>query len=353
MENQTKSSEGLFVLEQDSINLWYTSISISGILLVLASYLLIALVYHKVKIERPRKQPFFQLSLENKLTVLSRFTCIIIGCLSFLNQLIEFVELLSRYDDGVSPHFDFKNKLICETISILAGIVFSFGNGLVYLFLWFRQRVFYIHPSLKNLNSKAVQAFSTSIMVVWVLYYFCLCVSTVALVRFDFSPEEGCFIQENSHYVSLYLLMSYYTVAIFMQLLLLVLFICPILKQTSFQNQQSNNDRQSRLMKRVKKAVILGFICFTTDFLPFVEIQLALAQIPNFLYFSFSFNLLINHLVTIASFDHWKQLLWPWNLKRNVSEPYKNKRKSERHSSFSTMSTRDTGIRLTNIIEAV
>ena len=353
MENQTILDEGLFVLEQDLINFWYASISIRGILLVLASYFLTALVYHKFKIERPRKQSFFQLSLENKLTVLSSFTCISIGSLSFLSQLIEFVIFLSGYDDGVSPHFDFKNKLICETIFTAAGIIFSSGNGLVYLFLWFRQRVFYVHPSLKNLNSKAVQAFSTSIMVVWILYYFCLCVSTIALVRYNFSPEKGCFIQENSHYPSLYLLMSYYTVAIFMQILLLMLFIYPILKQTSFQNKQSNNKRQSRLLKRVKKAVILGLICFITDFLPFIEIQLALAKIPNFLFFSYSFNLFINHLVTIACFDHWKQLLWPWNLKRSSSEFYERRGNSERHFSFSTISTGDNGLRLTNVREVV
>ena len=337
MENQTIGNQTKFTFRP---TIWYSNVVISGILGVLSLYLVTALIFHQVKVEESRKERFFQLSLENKFAVLSKVTCIAIGFASLFRLWVGFSGMFFEYHAVFNKHFtkgmtrigDFKS--ICEAISKLENITFAAGSGLVYLFLWFRQRVFYIHPSLNTLNNKVVKTASTSIMVIWVLYFVSLWILTFLFVQHHFNREGGCLIKESFQYILPVLVWSWCIVSILMQILLLVLFIYPIMKQTSWQNQQ-NHESNSCLKKRVKKAVIFTLICLLTDLLSVILSQIFYVRKANIAIFPFTLNLVTNHLITIACFDNWKQLFWPWKLKPRKQLDVT---KSERISSISTPS---------------
>ena len=341
MENLTDSNQTSFNFRLD---VWYGNVISSGLLGVISSYLVVALIFFEIKIEKPRKQPFLKLSLENKLAVLSKFTCIVIGVASVIRQWNAFGRMFFEYEVVFGDHADglingLEIKKICETFSRLGNIALTMGSGLVYLFLWFRQRVFYIHPSLKILNNKLVRVFSNSIMVAWFLYYFSLYFCYFILVHYHYKKQGGCLVTERAYDSYSSLIVSWTVISILMQIILLGLFIYPILKRALWKGHQST-DRNFCLMKRVKKAVILASICLATDLLSIGATRIFFLKNSNSVIFPFSTNLVINHFVTIACFDHWKKILWPWNLKSG-EESRQSRRKSDAITSMSTLSTKD------------
>ena len=248
---------------------------------------------------------------------LSKCTCITIGIAFFVSHWTNFGQMLYEYnavfnnDSNSQPHSG--NVIICETIPTLRDFSYSLGNGLVYLFLWLRQKVFYIHPSLKILNGRWVKIFSNGIMVIWSLFCFSLIFVYFTRVKHHFNEYVGCLISEESFDAFLILILSFLIVASFMQVVLLGLFVYPILKQSSWRNRQ-NNVSNSCLMRRVKKAVILASICLATDFLSLVLVLSFYEKNVNVETFGFSVNVVVNHVITVACFDNWKQIIWPWNL---------------------------------------
>jgi len=53
-----------------------------------------------------------------------------------------------------------RDEYLCETINDLSVISFVLGLAPLYLFLWFRQRVLYFQPFMKELNTLVVKCFS-------------------------------------------------------------------------------------------------------------------------------------------------------------------------------------------------
>ena len=353
MENQTDFNQTSFNFRLD---VWYGNVISSGLFGVTSLYLVVALIFFEIKIEKPRKQPFPKLSLENKLAVLSKFTCIAIGVASVIRQWNAFGRMFFEYQIVFGNHTDglingLEIKTICETFARLGNIALTLGSGLVYLFLWFRQRVFYTHPSLKILNNNLVRVFSNGIMVAWFLYYFSLYLCYFILVHYHYEKQGGCLITENTYDSYLSLIVSWTVISILMQIILLGLFIYPILKRALWKSHQST-DRNFTLMKRVKKAVILASICLATDLLSIGATRIYSPKNSNSALFPFGINLVINHFVTIACFDHWKKLLWPWNCKSG-GESRQKKRKSDAISSMSTISTKNHSNHAINGILAV
>ena len=64
MENTTKFDQAIF---NSLSSYWISDVTISGILFSVSLYLLVALLYHQVKVEKSIKQKFKQISLEKKI----------------------------------------------------------------------------------------------------------------------------------------------------------------------------------------------------------------------------------------------------------------------------------------------
>ena len=321
MENSTNFNQSVgFTFK---LHVWILDTAIDGTLLVISVYLLSALVFYQLKIEQPRKKRFFSLSVEQKYKVLSKYACILIAVSSFLRLSVSFSGLwldfyIVNYNLTVSE--EAMIKPVCKALPTLRNLALTIGTGLVFLFLWFRQRIFYIHPSLKILSNKCLRIFSFGIIIGWLLFCIALYPAYFILVRFHYVKNIGCMVQKETFKSYLYLTLCWATMSIFIQISLLFLFIYPILKRSAWISHQKNEQQNpSDLINRVKKAIILALIAFATDIFSILANALLGVENTTKPTFDFGANLIVNQLVTIACFDYWRQLLWPWNLKSKSS----------------------------------
>ena len=290
----------------------------SSVLSALTLYILAALLYYHIKIEKLRKKSFFELSLEKRYGLLSKYTCIAIAVVSMIHYLNSFgLHVLAFYSVSQrdSQNFDVVNS-VCDVFG--RGILFVAAAGiLVFVFLWLRQNIFYVHRSLRTLNNRSVRAFSFVVMILYTLFFISLLVSYLVLVSYRFEQRGGCVFKgvpgaDPAAYVKI--LFSWTAVSILMQVALLGLFLYPMLKQTTWHNNKEES-RSLALRKRVIKAIILASICLVSDILALIIYVVLDEGDSSRAGFMFGFNLLIDLVATIACFDHWKKLLWPWNIK--------------------------------------
>ena len=307
MENITECTGLEFKLEY-----WISNIAISSLLSPIFLYVLLALVYHEIRVKKPRQIGFLQLPIEKKYSALSKYTCISIAIAS----LVLFVSSASYWSVEGNAIFDGSNQTsaeaVCNVFTRINLVAITGGNGFVYLFLWLRQRVIYVHPSLKVLNNKYVSFFSFVILILWILFLISIFSAYLIKVQYNFNKKSGCILDKDSVKPYNEMVFTWTAVSISMQISLLGLFIYPILKQARWRDQQNNPN----VMRRVKKAVVFASICLGTDIATIVTYSFfAIGCVINSAVWVYGINLLINHLITIGCFDHWKKLLWPWNVR--------------------------------------
>ena len=286
-----------------------------------------ALVYHQMRVEKPRKEGFLRLPVEKRYSLLSKYTCILIGFASVMRHMnsiaVLAVEGSAVFSNVSKLESNPAAKTACDVLPGIGNILLTIGGGLVFLFLWFRQRVFYVHASLKVLNNKYLKAVSFAVIIVWIMAWIALFIAYFVEVRYQFDNKIGCLIVAGTDVPYALLAFVWTGLSIIMQIALLALFIHPILKRTLWQDQQKN-DRNTSLMRRVKKAIVLTSVCLGTDIFSVVVLVLIYQENTNSAVFMYSVNLVINHLATIACFDNWKKMLWPWSVKfrkaKNVHE---------------------------------
>ena len=310
MENNVNINQTfVFVEEFVKFNL-ITSIA----LLIVSTYVFVALLFYHFKTDKKVKKKFSELTLESKYALLSKYTCMAIAFFSLYRNLnaIGLFIFESQVNAAENSTINDRNfsESACNVLSKIGNFALSFGTGLVYLFLWIRQRVLYVHPLLKLLNNGLTRIISSSIIFFWLTFYAGFGLSYVVIVQYYYNQE--CLIVEST--VDLYanLVISYVAVTLFMQLCLLGLFIYPILNQ-AFLRQNSAVEWNSKLLARVKKAIVLTAVCLLSDI--FSSALAYYTYIPNAtsLFSMFSINLTINHLATIGCFNKWKTILFPWN----------------------------------------
>ena len=307
-----------FTFDQE---IWLVDTIINGILSVISAYLLVALLFYKIKLEQRISERFLRLAPEKRYKVLSTYFCIFIAAASLLCQTNAFAR---KWIERSSVFANLSNSQLvmlqntCTIIPPLGNFAITFGSGMVYTFLWLRQRVFYIHPSLKVLNSRAIDIFSLSVIVLWFVFCASVYFAYFSLVHYHFIKELGCLVEEYSLVDYRQLITTWTIASIVMQIVLLTLFIYPILKRTLWKGKL-NSDRNICLLRRVKKAVILTSVCLGSDIAAVVATVLLLQKDASSVTFVYGVNLVVNLLVTIACFDHWKKLLLPWHAKPVVA----------------------------------
>ena len=294
--------------------IWINDLVIISFLTLVSLYLLVALLYHHIKVDNQHNGTFFCLSVEEKYSLLSKYACIFIAVASLLLHVSSITVRLIEGNavfDNASMVQTVDIQIVCRAFPPIRNFAITFGSGLVYLFLWFRQRVFYVHSSLKILSNKCLRVFSFAVLVLWILLWISLVFSYLIEVQYRFDFRSGCLAEVGSDMPYFVLVFVWAAASILMQIALLSLFIYPILKRNLWRSHQQNQG-YSRLMKRVKKAVILESICLGTDILSVVVLFLLYEENATQAIFMYSLNLVVNHLVVIGCFDCWKKLLWPW-----------------------------------------
>ena len=304
----TQNNETIDFLHDNDGN---AQVVIDGILLVVVVYVFSALLYHELSAKK-RKKSFFNLSIEAKYERICKWISISVSASAILKLLLKFsILLLQKY--AVMFHLDSETGgIFCVVLPRVDAFVLTFGLSVVYLFLWFRQRILYIHPSMCVSHDKAVRLISSAVAIIWVLYYLVIILCYFILVEYAF--EDGICVRANriSKKRDFNIVLSWLSISIFMQVSLLGLFIYPIITKAPLHT--SKNSQTSKLIKRVKKAVILTVVCLVSDTLAFV--LSSYFDIPIDVY---NADLVINIFVTIFCFDNWRTMLFPRKAKTNQS----------------------------------
>ena len=314
MENSTLSTKQNFNFNFGRHIVDMTFIIVCGIVSI---YLFIALVYHELKVEK-RPESFIKASTEKRLGLVYKYICIFIGFSSIIANFILVINCEISKEIAVSnTQHDTHLKVIgqngvvvCNVLGKIHISVISVSTGFVYLFLWFRQRVFYIHPSLKQLNNCFSKTLSFAIIFAWSVYFASMFLVLLIELSYELQDGVGCTLSDSSLTTYHVLLISWLCASIMMQIGLLCLFIFPICKKLSW-----NVDTSSQniiLFQRVKKAIILALICLVSDIISAVLEFVFTREDENDLAFFYPVNIIINHVATIMCFDYWKTLLWPW-----------------------------------------
>ena len=315
MENLTQFNNTSFTFRR---GIWINDFAFVWILLTISLYLLVALVYHQVKVEKPLEEKFFRLTVEKKFRALSKYTCIVIGIFSTVLCFSD-VGLRSVEWNAVFSHKSkqsiYADEIACNVLPHISASAICFGNVFVYIFLWLRQSIFYVHPSLKILYNNKLKAFSVSVLILYLLLGLFLFFAHSVIARYALNKAGFCVAHVNIVNDALYLqlLFSWNILSIVMQVLLLGLFIYPLVKQSSWHKNQQGM-QNNRLLQLVIKAVILASVCLVTDIGSLVSLGLVYGEDTNNPSFLYTSNLVINYLVTIACFSIWKKLFWPWRV---------------------------------------
>ena len=150
--------------------IWINDVVFRCILAVVSLYLLIALFYHQMKFKRPRKtERFFHLSVRRRYERLSRFVCYLIAFASVLRHAAEIV--CGVLETNKTILYDKTGETFCDIVHPLAHIALTIGIDLFYLFLWLKQRVFYVDSSMKVINNNCLEVLSFCIRIVMSLYW--------------------------------------------------------------------------------------------------------------------------------------------------------------------------------------
>ena len=294
---------------------------INGFVGTISFYLLIILTFHSIKSN-------FKNNLNNSIWEKLHFTksitlCIFVAIFAFVRSLTSFGFLGLNYYFSISGNFSENHRrdadTICSALIAISDMTLTIGTCLVYVFLWLRQRIFYVLPPLKVLSNKCVKIFSTVILIVWFLYFAVLITCYFLFVRYKFDSLSACkTAHKDANDAIFYIIISWVIMTVLMELSLLGLFIFPLLNQERWRKKTIKKlNSTSVVIMRVKKATKLTLISALSDIVAFVLSFVVKGPITSAV---FNLNMLVNLLAAIGCFTHWKSLLFPCKAAQSNSD---------------------------------
>lgn len=310
MDNTTKENSTSFIFRA---YIWDVNMVFSAVLAFVSIYILTAFFFYLAKTAKS-KESLYQMSLERKFRVSSLGVCCLISFL-FVVRNLNAIALLWFEKTYVSVSLNEKQlhdaNEICKVLPRIGVGFLTSGITFVYLFLWLRQRVFYVHPSISVLNNKVVKTVSSISFYLWFAYFIACTFSYFFVVDYHFEPSGGCLIEKNTGRQYTYIVTSWAAYSVFMQIVLLGLFIYPITKRRMWNDSETKNPH---LLRQVQKAVLLTSVCLLSDVASAIASNTLYKPNTNNVFIVYSINLFFNQLVTIACFNYWKKILWPWSI---------------------------------------
>lgn len=316
MENSTSSS-WTSIMSTNTMEILHVPYAVIDLILsIISVHFLITLIIFLVKEKRKKSSHLISFSLENRYGTLSLLTCLFVTVCSLIRNLISaggFLWVETRHEmnstsNVTDVNLDLTSQMICNVSFGIGNLSFTLGTSFVYLFLWFRQRIFYIHPAFHFLRNKCVNVASIGVILVWFVFVVLSSIFYIVYVRFTFNEiYNACLFSTHLSWQWFQgILIMWSAISTLMQLTLLGLFLYPLFRQESWRKQ--NNLGDSTLLKRVKKAVLLTSISLITDIVVVVMIT-SIKSPLNII--SYNLNLFINNVVIICCFDNWKTILFP------------------------------------------
>lgn len=235
--------------------IWIVDLTIDSLLAIVSLYVMIFLIRHRIK--RLKFQTQGRLTKESQLSSAAKRICIVIAVVAFVYQLLSLANLYLEkfvYRGNFSlQHERHVTEITCHVMPKVRVSVLIIATAMTYFFLWIRQRVFYVNPSLKALNSRVVKVTSYLVLTIWSLYFFPIVMAYLILVEYEHTTSSGCTIKQSSRILFRNIIVSWLSVSVAMQIALLALFINPILNRMTWRGQVTRKSKSfSRLMKRVR-----------------------------------------------------------------------------------------------------
>ena len=205
---------------------------------------------------------------------------------------------------------DYRTDHACEIVADLSIFLFLCATLPIYIFLYYRQRILYIQPSLKHLNNKVVRFFS---------YLF------VFLIIFGGAFSTVMYLYPTSYKMSKFgctkrqveaenLLPNYLAalITIISQLILFFLFTYPLRKHRQSSKRTSCNESNEckRVMRAIRLSTISMMICVTSDILAIVLVAFSVPKDSPRTTVSaiYDLSLFINVLSVLFSFNEYKSI---------------------------------------------
>ena len=318
-ENSTFVNQTTFKFDLD---FWISDVVICSFFAVASLYLLIALLYFYLKkIKRLIGQDF--LSSEWKYRVLSTYICISIGFVSMFRHVysiasLTLVGLVTFHNLSMS---ETTADVMCDVLPRFDVITQGISIALVMLFLWFRQRTFYVHSYIKIKFYKVCKFFSYVVLIMCIILGIYSLIIYMIEVHYRYFAGY-CLTEIVWDQVSLIVFYPVLYSLAALQSFLLILFIFPIFSLRSQRSHETQHKKEiARLSRKAHRAMILTSICLLTDGASQLVFVTYYRRYLVFGFFPYNINLVVNHLVTIACFDCWKTMLWPWKTDTHKKSP--------------------------------
>ncbi|XP_078481632.1 uncharacterized protein LOC144742653 [Ciona intestinalis] len=323
MSNGTKQTEGSAIGEQHRLRykFWLADTVIISCLTAASMYVILALVYYEVKRRRSRNDRRTSThKKEEKYAAATRLLCIAVALFSVVYNLLKLaaldVEKKSHYRNETTS----SDQSVCNVLPRIKDSLLILATGMAFLFLWTRQRVFYISPSLRLLNNTTVKVLSFFLLILWFLFSLPAAAVLATLVRYKHHTPGGCKVDRASALVYKTLIITWVCACAVMQIGLLGLFLRPILKRTSIKGYttfkknplSSSSKAYLRVFRRVKRAVFLTTLCLLSDAMAAVLVIVLYRQTGSSFGSLYSISLTVNLISTVGCYDNWKHMIWPW-----------------------------------------
>ena len=294
--------------------IWFANISVNTTLMLIAVYTTVSLIYHEMRVAKKRNT-FLKPLIEAKILFKNKLICIAIGFCCFFHHSVVVGNLwISKKHMPLNITFEQQQTLseVCQFVSKSGNFFLGLNLVFVYLFLWFRQRIFYVHEAFQKLNNKITKTISNFFPFALCFGFVTLIVSYFAVVHYKFHADIGCLFNQDVYFQYGSMMVALGISCVFAQVTLVLLFIYPIIKLRS--DNDSCNSKW--LIKRYKKALFLTIVCIVSDATSAIVLGKMYVRNTNSSLIFYNLNSSVNHFVTIACFDEWKELLCPWCIKK-------------------------------------
>ena len=169
---------------------------------------------------------------------------------------------------------DFFGSSACEITMDISLVLYCFTLLPVYFFIWFRQKIIYSQPVMKQFNTGAVKLLSKFFVLSFLfggIFSLYVAVEPKSYANSPHNGSTGCVLENNNetNITSVRHFSNYMAAAIVVvsQFLLLGLLLNPLLKQSKFSCRDKKSKCQRKLFRVIRKASACTLVCILTQIL--------------------------------------------------------------------------------------
>ena len=204
-------------------------------------------------------------------------------------------------------------ELLCTVVSVVHNTAYMLSVLPIYVFLWYRQRTLYSKPSLRHLNTRAVNGVSIAVLPLMVAGLLAVNIMFF-FIEHHITAEEGYTFRLNAKLGSapVYALMA---TTFSVQVTLFLLFLYPLRNYAGGNSGGGSEVRRAKTGKRLKSLIRLASLsitaCVASDFVAMCAtkaLQSGMGTNTMLSIMIYDVNLLVNVVSIMFSFENYRQI---------------------------------------------